>query len=117
MEQMTSELKVHWCTSHTTLRKGLVYGGSLNSTEALFTPDSYRDTLPLFTKPLAYLGNRSPIMDYAMKIAIVRLFSVQSFGVLLLRGRCPVNTFRLCTTTPQLASPSILQQQWHPRLL
>jgi len=55
---------------------GLVYGGSPNSTEALFTDC----TLPLFEKPLAHLGIRSPIIDYTIKIAIIRLFSIQSFS-------------------------------------
>jgi len=54
----------------------LVLGGSPNSTEALFT----NCTLPFITKPLAHLGNRSLIIDTAKKIAIVRLFSVQSFS-------------------------------------
>ena len=44
------------------------HGGSPNSTEALFTPESLRDTLPLFAKPLAHPGNRSPIIDYTMRI-------------------------------------------------
>jgi len=29
-------------------------GGSPNSTEALFTPDIFQDTLPFLTKPLAH---------------------------------------------------------------
>ena len=56
----------------------------LISTIALFTPETrypiaigyrVRDTLPLFAKPLAHLGNRSPIIDYTMRITIIRLFS------------------------------------------
>jgi hypothetical protein len=43
-------------------------GGSPNSTEALFT--NY--TLPFFTKPLAQLGNWSPIIDTAKKNVIVK---------------------------------------------
>ncbi len=56
-----------------------VYGGSSNSTETLFTPDSYRDILPFLTKPLTHLVNRSPGIEYAINNVIIKLFSVRSF--------------------------------------